>query len=177
MNFFVCHLVDRLQVSALSLYLLARRGFAGWQVQRRLDGTIIEDPVRFPSGMKALADYVHSKGLKFGLCIMLRCAVSYCAVFSSECLGKSIVTNADFVLSMSADTARGVTTCQKRPGAAMHELIDAKTYCNWGLDYLKIVGGADIFNRTSITQCPILPANCLPRWHAFSFAIFLLSAC
>jgi len=27
----------------------------------------VEDPQRFPSGIKALADYVHSKGLKFGL--------------------------------------------------------------------------------------------------------------
>ena len=31
------------------------------------DGTIQPDPVRFPSGMKALADYAHSKGLKFGV--------------------------------------------------------------------------------------------------------------
>jgi alpha-galactosidase len=38
-----------------------------WQVSRDKDGTIIADPQRFPSGMKALADYVHSKGLKFGL--------------------------------------------------------------------------------------------------------------
>ena len=28
---------------------------------------LLADPVRFPSGIKALADYVHSKGLKFGL--------------------------------------------------------------------------------------------------------------
>jgi alpha-galactosidase len=38
-----------------------------WQVNRTPDGTIVADPQRFPSGMKALADYVHSKGLKFGL--------------------------------------------------------------------------------------------------------------
>lgn len=30
-------------------------------------GILFEDPVKFPSGMKALADYVHSKGLKFGI--------------------------------------------------------------------------------------------------------------
>ena len=28
---------------------------------------IVPDPVKFPNGMKALADYVHSKGLKFGM--------------------------------------------------------------------------------------------------------------
>ncbi len=38
-----------------------------WQVSRAADGTIEADPQRFPSGMKALADYVHSKGLRFGL--------------------------------------------------------------------------------------------------------------
>lgn len=38
-----------------------------WQVARDEVGNIIADPERFPSGMKALADYVHSKGLKFGL--------------------------------------------------------------------------------------------------------------
>lgn len=38
-----------------------------WQIGREDDGTIIADPVKFPSGMKALAEYIHSKGLKFGL--------------------------------------------------------------------------------------------------------------
>jgi alpha-galactosidase len=38
-----------------------------WQVSRDASGTIVADPTRFPAGMKALADYVHSKGLKLGL--------------------------------------------------------------------------------------------------------------
>ncbi|HPG37818.1 MAG TPA: glycoside hydrolase family 27 protein [bacterium] len=38
-----------------------------WQVDRDKDGFIVADPQRFPSGIKALADYVHDKGLKFGL--------------------------------------------------------------------------------------------------------------
>jgi len=38
-----------------------------WQVRREGDGTIVADPARFPSGIKALADYVHSKGLKLGV--------------------------------------------------------------------------------------------------------------
>jgi alpha-galactosidase len=38
-----------------------------WQVSRDAHGRIQPDPGRFPSGMKALADYVHSKGLKFGI--------------------------------------------------------------------------------------------------------------
>ena len=38
-----------------------------WHGERDADGFIQPDPARFPSGMKALADYVHSKGLKFGI--------------------------------------------------------------------------------------------------------------
>ena len=38
-----------------------------WQVDRDSQGNIIPDAKRFPSGMKALADYIHAKGLKFGL--------------------------------------------------------------------------------------------------------------
>jgi alpha-galactosidase len=38
-----------------------------WQGQRDARGFIQPDPQRFPSGMKALADYVHARGLKFGL--------------------------------------------------------------------------------------------------------------
>jgi len=38
-----------------------------WQVSRDGNGKIVADPQRFPSGIKALADYIHSRGLKFGL--------------------------------------------------------------------------------------------------------------
>ncbi|MGW7417836.1 NPCBM/NEW2 domain-containing protein [Streptomyces sp. NPDC054863] len=35
--------------------------------ERDAAGKLVPDPVRFPHGIKAVADYVHSKGLKFGL--------------------------------------------------------------------------------------------------------------
>ncbi|HZK63477.1 MAG TPA: glycoside hydrolase family 27 protein [Puia sp.] len=38
-----------------------------WQIGRDSSGNIMPDPKKFPSGIKALADYVHSKGLKFGI--------------------------------------------------------------------------------------------------------------
>jgi alpha-galactosidase len=38
-----------------------------WQVERDKTGNIVADPKRFPAGIKALADYVHSQGLKFGI--------------------------------------------------------------------------------------------------------------
>tara|TARA_R110002049_G_scaffold12887_9_gene57107 strand:+ start:13 stop:1218 length:1206 start_codon:yes stop_codon:yes gene_type:complete len=40
----------------------------GWMAKERdANGNLIADPIKFPNGMKALADYIHSKGLKFGL--------------------------------------------------------------------------------------------------------------
>lgn len=41
----------------------------GWMVKDHRDknGDLVPDPVKFPHGMKALIDYVHYKGLKFGL--------------------------------------------------------------------------------------------------------------
>ncbi|HEX7804509.1 MAG TPA: glycoside hydrolase family 27 protein [Pseudoxanthomonas sp.] len=38
-----------------------------WHGERDRDGFIQADPQRFPSGMKALGDYIHAKGLKFGI--------------------------------------------------------------------------------------------------------------
>jgi alpha-galactosidase len=38
-----------------------------WEGERDSRGFIHPDPKKFPSGMKALADYVHSKGLKLGI--------------------------------------------------------------------------------------------------------------
>ncbi|MFF9144922.1 NPCBM/NEW2 domain-containing protein [Streptomyces sp. NPDC014861] len=35
--------------------------------ERDAQGRLVPDPVRFPNGIKALADHVHAKGLKFGL--------------------------------------------------------------------------------------------------------------
>ena len=39
----------------------------GWQGGRDHKNNIIADPKKFPSGIKALADYVHHKGLKLGI--------------------------------------------------------------------------------------------------------------
>jgi alpha-galactosidase len=73
-----------------------------WQIARDENGNILPDPERFPSGIKTLADYVHSKGLKFG-------------IYSDA----------------------GTKTCQGRPGSRGYEFQDARTYAEWGVDYLK----------------------------------------
>lgn len=38
-----------------------------WAASRDSTGVILPDPKAFPDGMKAVADYVHQKGLKFGI--------------------------------------------------------------------------------------------------------------
>lgn len=76
-NHFACNISETLikqTADALVSTGLAARGYIYlnmddcWQAMNRtVEGKIIPDPTRFPSGVKALADYVHSKGLKFGL--------------------------------------------------------------------------------------------------------------
>ncbi|MHC5077299.1 MAG: NPCBM/NEW2 domain-containing protein [Planctomycetota bacterium] len=40
----------------------------GWMADSRdVNGNLMADPNKFPNGMKAIGDYIHSKGLKFGL--------------------------------------------------------------------------------------------------------------
>lgn len=38
-----------------------------WHGQRDANGVIHEDRTKFPSGLKALGDYIHARGLKFGI--------------------------------------------------------------------------------------------------------------
>lgn len=45
-----------------------------WQLSRDIAGNIVPDPKSFPNGIKLLADYIHSKGLKLGI---YSCAGSY----------------------------------------------------------------------------------------------------
>ena len=50
--------------------------------QRNSEGRLVPDPEKFPDGMKKVADYVHSKGLKFG---MYSCAgIMTCAGYPSS---------------------------------------------------------------------------------------------
>ncbi|MDD6927387.1 MAG: glycoside hydrolase family 27 protein [bacterium] len=50
-----------------------------WSIKGRDEnGRLVADPVKFPHGMKYLADYIHSKGLKFGMyscCGTMTCAL------------------------------------------------------------------------------------------------------
>ena len=42
------------------------------------------------------------------------------------------------LLRSFADTARGSSTCMGRPGSDSHETIDANSFAEWGVDYVKV---------------------------------------
>ena len=58
--------------------------------QRDENGVLVADPEKFPNGMKAVADYVHSKGLKFGMysCAGTHTCAGYPASFEHEFVGR-----------------------------------------------------------------------------------------
>jgi alpha-galactosidase len=80
--------------------------WANWQ--RDSQGNLVPNPERFPGGIKALADYIHSKGLKFGL---------YSSAGTWTC--EPMKQNRGF------------------PGGLGHESQDAAVFASWGVDYLK----------------------------------------
>ena len=75
-NHFGCNVSERLIEETADAMVASGMRDAGyryvviddcWQVARDAHGTLVADSVRFPHGIKALADYVHGKGLKFGI--------------------------------------------------------------------------------------------------------------
>lgn len=58
-----------------------------WSLKQRDEkGNLVADPEKFPSGMKALADYIHAKGLKFGMysCVGTNTCAGYPGSFEHE---------------------------------------------------------------------------------------------
>lgn len=90
-----------------------------WAAQERdADGRLAGNAKQFPSGMKAMADYVHSLGFKFGLY-----------------------------------TCVGTYTCkQHRPGSYGHFDIDAQTFADWGIDFVKADYCYHPDNETAVDQ-------------------------
>ncbi|WP_175813562.1 NPCBM/NEW2 domain-containing protein [Burkholderia contaminans] len=74
-------------------------------------GQLIGNPTTFPSGIKALADYVHGKGLKLGI---------YEAGNTRTCA----------VIWDNYPASLGT-------GSVGYEALDAKTFASWGVDYVK----------------------------------------
>ncbi|MDC2961078.1 RICIN domain-containing protein [Streptomyces gilvifuscus] len=84
-----------------------------WQGDRNADGTIAVDAGLWPDGMKAVADYIHSKGLKAG--IYTDAGKNGCGYYYP-------------------------TTRAAAPNTGMegHYQQDLETFQRWGFDYVKI---------------------------------------
>lgn len=82
-----------------------------WQASaRNSTGGLVAHPTKFPSGIAALASYVKSKGLKFGI---------YTSPGSRTC-----------AMIYDGYPATGL-------GSIGHEQLDADTFAQWGVEYLK----------------------------------------
>jgi alpha-galactosidase len=107
-------------------------------------GRFVPSPNRFPSaandaGFKPLADYIHSKGLKFGIHIMRG--------IPREAVDKNLpIKGTKF---HAADVADKVNVCKwegmedtygvdmSKPGAQAYYDSIAELYASWGVDYVK----------------------------------------
>lgn len=76
----------------------------GCYKSERVNGLLSNETIKFPNGFKVLSDYLHSKGLKFGM---------YNDVGTNLCAGSAV-------------------------GTCGYEDVDAKSYIDWGVDFLKV---------------------------------------
>nr|BFE59744.1 ricin-type beta-trefoil lectin domain protein [Dactylosporangium thailandense] len=76
---------------------------------RDSSGNLQGDPTRFPSGMKSLGDYLHGRGLKFGL----------------------------YEVPLDKTCAQYFGSYPGATGSQGHEAQDARQFAAWGVDYLK----------------------------------------
>jgi alpha-galactosidase len=83
-----------------------------WMNGRDASGNIQYDKTKFPSGMSGLGNYIHGKGLKFGI---------YSAPNTGTCEG------------LYGNPAKPTVYV----GSLGHEQQDAKAYASWGVDFLK----------------------------------------
>lgn len=81
------------------------------------DGALRWDPRRFPSGIPALADWLHDRGLKLGI---------YALPNDRPCGGEEGPTDEPGWPSGLPET-----------GSMGHEYVDAQAFADWGVDYVK----------------------------------------
>ena len=96
-----------------------------WMAPQRnaATGELQADPKRFPSGIAALAHYVHARGLKLGI---------YSAPGPQTCSGRSYLQT-----TLGGRLPFYFPPFPPFPGSQGHEARDAATFAAWGVDYLK----------------------------------------
>ncbi|MDB5149478.1 MAG: glycoside hydrolase family 27 protein, partial [Mucilaginibacter sp.] len=67
-----------------------------WSTGRDTKGNIVVDTLKFPHGMKALVDYIHSKGLKAGIYTNIGAKSNYATLASGDFYAQDMKTFADW---------------------------------------------------------------------------------
>ncbi|MFC5923970.1 alpha-galactosidase D [Micromonospora vulcania] len=101
------------------------------------------DPVRFPSGMKAVADHIHAKGLKPGIYLPVGLEKEAYANGAAPIWNASGCTTADIVYP-DLRTTNGWDSAYKinfdNPCAQKYIDSQAQLFADWGYDFLKLDG-------------------------------------
>ncbi|MEV0738835.1 CBM35 domain-containing protein [Streptomyces sp. NPDC050549] len=122
---------------------------AGWWMDKTWKSGFDEygrqkaDPVRFPSGMKAVADRIHSKGLKAGIYLPAGLEKGAYGDGKTPIRNADGCTTADIVYS-DLRTTNGWDSAYKidfsRPCAQKYIDSQAQLIAGWGYDFLKLDG-------------------------------------
>ncbi len=112
---------------------------AGWQNGIDANGRPTYNTTKFPDGIKPVADYVHSLGLKFG--IYLVPGIPAAAVSAN-----SPIDGTSYHIGDIADTSKPGNTAEdgsaaidySKPGAMAYVQSEANLLASWGVDYLKM---------------------------------------
>ncbi len=113
----------------------------GWMAMERdsITGDLVPDPKKFPNGMKALADYVHSRGLKFGLynCVGTKTCAGYPGTRGYEYQDARLYASwgidylkFDFCNTQGINAKEAYTTMSKALRKAGHPIVFS--LCEWG---------------------------------------------
>lgn len=121
-----------------------------WEAPNRTAaGRLAEDPTRFPSGLKALGDYIHGLGLKFGI-VRGRLFLVFVYFGLVGWLGGGWRSRCCWLNASHSPltperkrrqqySSAGFKTCEGWPASLGHEGEDAAVWAGWGVDYLKCV--------------------------------------
>jgi alpha-galactosidase len=149
-NTFGCNISDSLVRQTADILVSSGMAAAGYQYvniddcwstrQRNANGDLVADPQKFPNGMKALADYVHSRGLKLG--IYSSAGTTTCAGFPASLGNEQRDANLwaswgiDYLKYDNCGDHQGRTAQQRY--TAMRDALAATgrpilySLCNWG---------------------------------------------
>jgi alpha-galactosidase len=133
----------------------------GWSSGYDMYGRLKANTQRFPNGMQAVADYVHAKGLKFG--IYMTPGVNDSVVSANSPIEGTSYHVKDIVTSAagSTDRASGATSRKidfSKPGAVEYVQGYANLFASWGVDFIKMDfvgpggGGGNADNQDDVEQ-------------------------